>query len=152
MKITEISKTQLPVRVKLNSNFQLEESFDVGTILQINSFVPDIDGCYKVWVTALVRDMEHNKTIAERNWLDSSTGQFNIDIFEANKKDIDGNGNFNDVIFVMDTDDCFDIITEYDEPKFSINDMLNTIKAIAPTFHLINKDNVETFVEELRTK
>jgi hypothetical protein len=62
------------------------------------------------------------------------------------------NGDFKTSIFVMDTDDCFDIITEYDEPKFSINDMLNTIKAIAPTFHLINKDNVETFVEELRTK
>lgn len=152
MKITEISKTQLPLRVKLNSNFQLDESFDPGTVLQINSFVPDCGGCYKVWVTALAKDMEHNKTIAERNWLDSSTGLFNIDIYESNKKDFDSDGNFNDVIFVMDTDNCFDIITEYDEPKFSINDMLNVIKAIAPTFHLITKDNVETFVEELRNK
>jgi hypothetical protein len=152
MRIVDILKTQLPLRVKLNSNFQLEESFDPGTIVQINSFVPDIDGCYKVWVTALAKDMEHNKTIAERNWLDSSTGLFNIDIYESNKKQFDLNGNFNDVIFVMDRDDCFDIITEYDEPKFSINDVLNVIKAIAPTFHLINKDNVETFVEELKIK
>jgi hypothetical protein len=152
MKITEISKTQLPVRVKLNSNFQLEESFDAGTILQINSFVPDIDGCYKVWVTALAKDMEHNQTVAERNWWDSSTDQYNINIFESNKKQFDLKGNFNDVIFVMDRDDCFDIIAEYDERKFSINDMLNVIKAIAPTLQLINKDNVETFVEELKIK
>ena len=53
---------------------------------------------------------------------------------------------------VMDRDDCFDIIAEYDERKFSINDMLNVIKAIAPTLQLINKDNVETFVEELKIK
>ncbi len=152
MRIVDILKTQLPLRVKLNSNFRLDESFDAGTIVQINSFVPDIDGCYKVWVTALAKDMEHNKTIAERNWLDSSTGLFNIDIYESNKKQFDLKGNFNDVIFVMDRDDCFDIISEYDERKFSINDMLNVIKAIAPTLQLINKDNVETFVEELRTK
>jgi hypothetical protein len=152
MRIVDISSSQLPLRVKLNSNFTLEESFDLGTILQINSFVPDIDGCYKVWVTALVKDMEHNQTVAQRDWLDNSTGQFNINIFESNKRDFDAKGNFNDVIFVMDTDDCFDIITEYDEPKFSINDMLDVIKGIAPTFHLITKDNVEIFVEELRNK
>jgi hypothetical protein len=150
MKITEIKSSQLPLRVKLNKNFTLDESFDPGTILQINSYVPDIEGCFKVWVTALAKDMEHNKSVAERNWLDNNTGRFDIDIFEANKKDIDTNGNFRDVIFVMDTDDCFDIITEYDEPKYSINDVLLVINRISPTFKLINKDNVEIFIEELK--
>lgn len=152
MKITDISKSQLPLRIKLNQNFTLEESFNPGTILQINSFVPDFEGCFKVWVTALAKDMEHNKSVAERNWFDDNTGYFDIDIFEANKKDIDSNGDYKDLIFVMDIDDCFDIITEYDEPKYSINDMLLVIQCIAPTFKLINKDTVEVFIEELKIK
>lgn len=150
MKITEISKSQLPLRVKLNKNFTLEESFDPGTILQINSFVPDIEGCYKVWVTALAKDMEHNKSVAERNWVDEDTGYFDIDIFEANKKDIDSNGDYKDVIFVMDSDEFFDVITEYDEPKYSINDVLLVINRIAPSFKLINENNIEIFMEELK--
>ena len=154
MKITEISKTQLPVRVKLNSNFQLDLSFDKNTILQLNSveleFEDDGACSYKVYVTALGSDLEYNKSVASRNWKNLESGNYELDIFEF--YGIKPNGDFKTSIFVMDTDDCFDIITEYDEPKFSINDMLNTIKSIAPTFHLINKDNVETFVEELRTK
>lgn len=152
MKITEISKSQLPLRVKLNKNFTLDDSFDPGTILQINSYVPDFEGCFKVWVTALAKDLDHNKSIAERNWLDKNTGNYDIDIFEANKKDIDTNGNYKDVIFVMDTDDCFDVITEYDEPKYSINDVLLVIQTIAPTFKLINQSNIEVFMEELKNQ
>jgi hypothetical protein len=145
---------QFPIRVKLNSNFQLDESFDCGTILQLNSvrleFEGSVDNSYEVSVTALGSDLEYNKSIAIRNWKNVNTNQFELDIFEFHKDVMKSNRDFQTSIFVMEDDDCFDIID--DEPKFSINDMLNVIKAIAPTLQLINKDNVETFVEELRSK
>jgi hypothetical protein len=154
MTITEIK--QFPIRVKLNSNFQLENSFDVGTILELNGIRTDfkgiVDTSYEVSVTALGSDLEYNKSICERNWMNFKTNNFELDIFEFHKDDMKPNGNFNTSIFVMGDDDCFDLVDELKAPKYSTEDMLNVIKAIAPTFHLINKDNVETFVKELRAK
>lgn len=153
MKITEISQSNLPLRVKLNSNFTLDESFDPGTIVQINSIVPDFEGCYKVWVTALAKDMDYNKSIAQRDWLNRNTNQFELDIFEANPKDIDNKGNYKDIIFVMDSDDCFDVITELDEPKYSINDILLIVSEIAPDLKPhITESNVNQFIEGLKRK
>jgi hypothetical protein len=73
-------------------------------------------------VTALGSDLEYNKSVASRNWKNLESGNYELDIFEF--YGIKPNGDFKTSIFVMDTDDCFDIITEYDEPKFSINGVI----------------------------
>jgi hypothetical protein len=143
------------IRVKLNDKFQLEESFDVGTILQLNSAIIDSydDGwnCYRVEVTALGSDLEHNKSISVKNWRDFKTNEYNLDIFEFHKDDIKPNGDFNTSIFVMEYDDCFDLVDELKVPKYSTEDMLMVINAIVPDVHPpLTTTNVDGFVEMLR--
>jgi len=75
MKITEINN-RLPKKVKLNKNFTLEESFYVNTILLVKGAnIVDWDGksekCYKVFVTALAEDMDHNRSVAIADWFDN---------------------------------------------------------------------------------
>jgi len=153
MTITEIK--QFPIRVKLNSNFQLENSFDVGTILQLNDIRTDfkgiVDTSYEVSVTALGSDLEYNKSICERNWMNFKTNNFELDIFEFHKDDMKPNGDFNTSIFVMGDDDCFDLVDELKIPKYSTEDMLMVIRGIAPDIEpTLTATNVDEFVEMLR--
>ena len=68
MKINEVLALGLPIRVKLNENFQLDESVDPQTIIQINNCQLDSDwdeeDCYKLYITALNEDMSHNISVA----------------------------------------------------------------------------------------
>lgn len=114
MKITDL-KDKLPIKVKLNSKFDLDESFDVNTKLLIKSF--NIDGdygdegiCYKVYVTALNEDLEYNKSIAISDWYNSKTKQYDLNYYESNEPNAEGN--YEDTIFVMENDDCFDLCDE----------------------------------------
>ena len=136
MKITDINVLDLPLRIKLNSNFTLDESFDVGTILQINAFEldgdwqDDGDKCYKVYVTALHQDLEHNKSISKSDWFNKETKNYDCDYFDCvyNQKEKQDNGDFKSIIYVMEDDDCFDLITSNnDKFKYSI-EILNEIK------------------------
>jgi hypothetical protein len=155
MTITEIK--QFPIRVKLNDKFQLEESFDVGTILQLNSAIIDSydDGwnCYRVEVTALGSDLEHNKSICERNWMNFKPNNFELDIFEFHKDDMKPNGDFNTSIFVMGDDDCFDLVDELKVPKYTTADILLIVSEIAPMLNPhITETNVAQFVDGLKRK
>jgi len=134
MKITDIVN-DLPKRVKLNKNFTLEESFDVNTILQIKGVIVDEwvenEKCYKVFVTALAKDMEYNRSVALPDWLDSS-GNPTKTFYDVNHKFMDQWGNLNDVIYVMENDDCFDL-PEKDNNNNKIQfaiDELNNLKDI----------------------
>lgn len=153
MRILDIKN--FPIRVKLNQNFQLEESFDVGTILQLNSWEIDFSSssgtCYKINVTVLKSDIDHNKSISIRNWKNFDTGNFELDIFEARKEMFDSNGNFHDTIFVMEVDDCFDLVDDNKTLIYNREDMLLVIKEIAPSLlKHINVSNVDEFIETLR--
>jgi hypothetical protein len=155
MTITEIK--QFPIRVKLNSNFQLNESFDVGTILQLNNvsveFEGSVDISYKVSVTALGSDLEYNKSISVKDWRDFKTNEYNLDIFEFHKDDIKPNGDFNTSIFVMGDDDCFDLVDELKIPRYSIEDILLIVKEIAPGLKPhITESNVQQFIDGLKRK
>jgi hypothetical protein len=155
MTITEIK--QFPIRVKLNSNFGLDLSFDKNTILQLNSVELDFEdneGCsYKVYVTALGSDLEYNKSIASRNWMNFKTNNFELDIFEFHKDDMKPNGDFNTSIFVMGDDDCFDLVDELKIPKYSIEDILLIVKEIAPGLKPhITESNVQQFIDGLKVK
>jgi hypothetical protein len=151
MKISEIK--QFPIRVRLNQNFTLEESFDIGTILRLNNCVLEVDGeyrCYKVSVTALKEDMEHNRAISIPDWRNPDGSGYNLTFFEANIGMINSDGNVNDTIYVMEDDDCFDLVDDDKTLRYSNEDMLMVIESIAPTFKLINKNNIQVFIEELR--
>ena len=63
MKILEI-KDKLPIKVKLNNSFYLDGSFDSGTILLIKEIKLNFNNCYKILVTALKEDLEHNRKVA----------------------------------------------------------------------------------------
>jgi hypothetical protein len=153
MTITDIK--QFPIRVKLNSNFGLDLSFDKNTILQLNSVELDFEdneGCsYKVYVTALGSDLEYNKSIASRNWMNLENKNYELDIFEFYEDVIKPNGDFKTSIFVMGNDDCFDLVDELKIPKYTIEDMLMVIRGIAPDLvPPITATNVDEFVEMLR--
>lgn len=118
----------LPIRVKLNEKFTLDESFDPDTIVELRS-IKDIDiefddPCYEIQVAALASDMEHNQKVAVHDWRDFSnpTGGYNLNIYQANHNMIDKNGDFVTTIFVMESDDCFDLVV-----KSSNKDIINKI-------------------------
>jgi hypothetical protein len=155
MTITDIK--QLPIRVKLNSNFQLDESFDCGTILQLNDvrieLVGSVDTSYEVSVTALGSDLEYNKSVARRNWMNFETNNFELDIFEFHKNEIKSNGDFKTSIYVMGDDDCFDLVDELKMPKYTTADILLIVSEIAPALKLhITETNVAQFVDGLKRK
>lgn len=107
---------KLPLRVKLNNKFTLEESFDTNTILLIKSASIDDWGgdgekCYKVHVTALADDMKYNRSIAIADWFDDNHNP-TLTYFDVTKKILDKDGNLNDIIYVMENDDCFDLVEE----------------------------------------
>lgn len=138
MKIKDLENL-LPVRVKLNNNFLLEDSFDVNTIVLVKSFslFPDDCGgnCYEVWVTSLKEDMEHNVRISIPDWRNPKTGKYDLTYYEANKPN--SNGDYDTTIFVMEEDDCFDLVesnTSNQHTNLSIEfaiSMLEELKAIA---------------------
>lgn len=116
MKIGDIID-KLPCKVKLNNNFTLDDSFDKGTIVfvkscEIEDWSDDAgaEACYKVYVSALKEDLEYNTTIAEHKWYNNKTGEYELNIFEFNEDKIKPNGCFEDTIYVMENDDCFDIV------------------------------------------
>lgn len=115
MKIADII-SKLPLKVKLNNNFTLEDSFDKGTIVFVKSCeIEEVYGgeaCYKVYVTALKEDLEYNTTVAEHIWYNRKSGEYDLNFFEFNEDKIKPNGCFEDTIFVMENDDCFDLIED----------------------------------------
>lgn len=116
MKITDLK--ELPVRVKINENFKLEDSLDSNMIIQINNYRVDSDDfgiCYRVEVTLLASDHEHNKSVAIRDWRNPQSDQYNVDYFIANQQKRQSNGDYRDVIFVMDYEDVFDLIDSVDD-------------------------------------
>lgn len=130
MNVLELLKKETPFKIKLNKNFTLEESFDPGTILVVRS-IKLVDtynegDVYKLWVSALKEDEKHNKSVALYDWLDSN-GEAVMNIYDANKNMIDSEGNYNDTIYVMHYDDCFDEVVDegdsqtYKEYRFESN-------------------------------
>lgn len=109
MKITELDLNKLPLRVKLTSGFQLEESFDPGTIVQVNSVVME-DDCYKLHVTSLSSDFYHNNSVAKKDWFDKfgdPTLTFYQHIQMHDKKFNPETDDYSDTIYVMEDDDFF---------------------------------------------
>lgn len=138
MKIKDLEYL-LPVKVKLNKNFTLEDSFDVNTIVLVKAFVLDSNdcggNCYKAWVSALKEDMVHNRRVAIPDWRNSKTDRYDQTYYESNKPNPDGD--YDTTVFVMEEDDCFDLVesnTSNQHTNLSIEfaiSMLEELKAIA---------------------
>jgi hypothetical protein len=116
MKLTDIKQSDLPIRVRLTDGFTLEESYDIGSIIQINSFKPedeyDTGGwCYEVYTTVLKDDVEYNKTISKRDWYDGNGG-FTSNWYESNSKKMNQDGSYRDTIYVMEGDDFCEIVAQ----------------------------------------
>lgn len=118
MKVEDILKLELPIKVKLNKGFNLDESFDCGTILQLNTcevedeHVYEDDGrCFVLQVTALKEDFNHNKSVSKKGWYNTETGKYDLDFFDGNKELKNENGDYVDTIYVMENDDWCDQIT-----------------------------------------
>lgn len=129
MKITDII-SKLPCKVKLNNNFTLEESFDKGTIVFVKSCkieeVYEGEACYKLYVSALKEDLEYNTSISIRNWRNPKNDQYELNFYEVNKI----TGDFEDTIYVMENDDCFDLV----ESKVTIDSkMVSDIEKLIDT-------------------
>jgi hypothetical protein len=129
MKITDIKNSHLPIKVKLNSNFSLEESVDVHSIVQINSYCVlngyDEGDCFSVKITLLAEDYKYNKSIASTGWYNGENGKYDLDFFEYNK--IKPNTDYKEEIFVMEHDDCFDLI-EPENDNTELIDLLGECK------------------------
>jgi hypothetical protein len=113
MKITDII-SKLPLKVKLNNNFTLEESFDKGTIVFVKSceIDEDYDGesCYKVYVSALKEDLDYNTSVSIPNWRNPKNGDYELNFYEVN----DITDDYDDIIYVMENDDCFDLVENFE--------------------------------------
>lgn len=140
MKITDLK--ELPVRVKINENFKLEDSLDPNMIIQINNYRVDSDDfgiCYRVEVTLLGSDHEHNKSVAIRDWRDPHSDQYDADYFVANVQKRQSNGDYRDVIFVMNYEDVFDFIDSVGNNK-EINAVVAELNRIVVNLENSNKN------------
>lgn len=151
MTVKDLLNQELPVRVKLTEGFTLDESFDPGMIIQINSIVleGEVDGCYKLFVIALASDLKYNKSVAIPNWRNPKTNNFEIDFFAANTNLQTTEGHYKDSIYVMDTDD-FCIIVRDERKEFIRNQAscaLELLKGHTPE-HRENWDNATKTIEE----
>ena len=117
MKILEI-KDKLPIKVKLNNSFYLDGSFDSRTILLIKEIKLNFNNCYKILVTVLKEDLEHNRKVATLEWRNKKTGEYDVSYYEYNTPN--SNGDYDDVIFVMEDDDCFDLVDSVTENERKI--------------------------------
>lgn len=115
MNIKEVEALGFPIRVKLNKNFNLDESVDPGTIIQINKIDLDaLDGdeeCYKVAITLLNEDMDYNQSIASSDWFDND-GNACLNYYQVSLNEKQLNGDYKSVIFVMGDDDVFNLVEE----------------------------------------
>ena len=74
--------------------------------------------------------MEHNKSISKSDWFNKETKNYDCDYFDCvyNQKEKQDNGDFKSTIYVMEDDDCFDLLSSNnDKFKYSI-EILNEIK------------------------
>lgn len=141
MKIKDIKN--FPCKVKLNEKFNLEESIDPGSIIQVNSCKLDFDNCYKVLVTVQKEDIPYNISISKSDWYNSKTGNYTLDFYSANKDSLQKDGSYKFYIYVMEDDDCFD---EVDDNKvkdflFDVFFQGNSYASIPEDdFNIIKKD------------
>lgn len=147
MKVTDFNQNQLPIRVKLTAAFQLEESFDPGTIIQINSIKKNID-CYELHVTSLASDFYHNNSVAKRDWYDE-LGEPTLSIFEneqrLRKSFNPETDDYFDTIFVMEDDDAFSL--EFNNISGNVEqikkDIINAFVEIRKTNNTLPSDILE---------
>ena len=106
-----IDKNLISEKFIINNNFNLDESFDIGTILKINHYYDD-DECYEISVSILPEDFVYNFALAKRNWYDMH-GDPTMNIYEALfHRNFQGDlliKPIEKLIFVMEYDDCFDL-------------------------------------------
>lgn len=122
MKITDIKQSDLPIRVRLTEGFSLDESYDIGMIIQINNFQKedfyDTGGwCYEVYTTVHSDDVDFNKSISKPDWFDKD-GNPTLNWFEVNSNKKQSDGSYTDTIYVMEEDDFCELIEE--TPKENI--------------------------------
>ena len=136
MKVEDLQKLQLPVRVKLTEGFTLEESFDVGMIVQINRVYFETDNgeydsggkCYSVDAVILKSDVDYNDTIAERNWKNQKTGKWDASYFDVNEPD--SNGNYYEKLYVMETDHWCELVNDDETKRYSNNDVESVLDSV----------------------
>lgn len=116
----------------LNQNFKLEESFDPGTIFFIDYCIEDSyqnlhpnlsQICYKIGIRIVKEDFKHNFSIAQTNWYDQDKNPV-LNIYQSiypgyyvlDASKIKAGQLIRPIeatIFVMDSDDCFDLELSY---------------------------------------
>lgn len=114
MTIKDILKLDTPIRVKINENFKLEDSIDPGFIVIINSITTGIDfceDCYKVDIVLSEKDFKHNVLNSDCTWYDLEMKPC-LNYFQANLEKRQHGGDYKDSIYVMEDEDCFDLIEE----------------------------------------
>jgi len=147
MKITDIKN--FPVRVKLTKGFTLDDSYDEGMIIQINSTRPEPGGevygkdgrCFEVWTTVLPEDVEYNKSVSKRDWLDENSNP-TLDYFEANPGHKKPNGSYEDKIFVMEEDDFCVLVDKTPKDYQELIDLILYVDNLG-TWNLDRKDIVK---------
>lgn len=147
MKISDLKTLNLPIKVKLTDGFELEESFDVGTIIQINSFELDSNQVFgndgRIFVVnacALPDDMEYNNSIASKNWFDDN-GNPTVSYFEVNKPN--NHGQYHEKLYVMENDDFCELMDEDTVNRYSINDIRTVLG------NVLIGDNMKLVREEI---
>ena len=139
MKLKDLKFSDFPVRVKLTDGFTLDDSFDPGMIVQLNSFMvdsnePGYGKSYQIYVTVLPEDIPYNKSVAQRNWYDKN-GKPCLDYFESMEQFYkQADGSYKDSIFVMENDDFFELVPEKTSEE---------IKEVLKLAYLWGRDNGE---------
>lgn len=125
-------KDKLPIKIKLNKNFTLAESFDNNTILLLKvanvENEDDFGKSWKILVTALKEDLEHNKTVAIYDWYNPENNKYDLSYYDTHRPN--SVGNYEDTIYVMEDDDCFDLIDSTSPSKETIEYALNVLEEL----------------------
>jgi hypothetical protein len=92
----------------------------------------------------LKEDYEHNRRIAIPNWFNPNSDQYDSCYYDVNKQN--SQGDYDDTIYVMDNDDCFDLVEyptiniENDKIQFAI-DQLTEILEKMTRFEILKAEN-----------
>lgn len=157
MKIRDLKEMKLPIKGKLSNGFNLDESLDVGMIIQINSISLDSNEIFgdsgrsfKIEVCTLPEDNEYNHSVAEPTWYDTE-GKPCLTYFDVNTPN--EFGQYKETLYVMENDDWFDLIEEDTIEKkidLLIEDYERRLKTVKEILEEMRVDGVSTTDEIIR--
>lgn len=147
MKIRELTP---PIKVKLNSKFVADTTFDPHAIIMVKLYYEDkytdeedVEKMYVVHVSALKEDFKHNSSVAIPNWYDANNDP-KLTYYDTHKPNI--HGDYDEVLYVMENDDVFDEIVHENH----LDEAVELLKYVYDGLDYVSKGKIDEFLTKIK--